>query len=168
MNAFLHRGCWFCYELRRTSKLLSSVVDANVLRLEHTRAQYIYIDDPRLQGEINHTLIGSMICDFFNCFFFPHAIQWLSILSVYLIDVLLHRGEEDLNSPISEEKPDLKDSVITWWKSLNRILAYRFLHVAQNGSLIDRQKAVYSLSYLKHLKGISGAQRIHPLPLQTS
>ncbi|XP_046486906.1 protein SERAC1 isoform X1 [Neodiprion pinetum] len=109
-------GCWFCYQLRQTSQILSSVVPTKVLDLEHTQAEYIYVDDPRLQ------------------------------------DVLLHRSNNDLNSTIVQEKPGITDTVITWWKSLNRSLAYRFLRIAQNGSLMDRQKAVYSLSYLKHLK----------------
>ncbi|XP_012256701.2 protein SERAC1 [Athalia rosae] len=109
-------GCWVCYELRLTSQQLSSVVNTRVLNLEHTQAQYIYVDDPHLQH------------------------------------VLLYQRKEELNSPIPKKKLNLSDTVAMWWKSVNRTLAYRFLNIAQNGSLNDRRKAVYSLGYLKHLK----------------
>ncbi|XP_078052257.1 protein SERAC1 isoform X3 [Augochlora pura] len=40
-------GCWCMYQLRQVSQILRSTVPANVLNLEQTHAQYIYIDDPR-------------------------------------------------------------------------------------------------------------------------
>ncbi|XP_076659101.1 protein SERAC1 isoform X3 [Halictus rubicundus] len=40
-------SCWFMYQLRQVSQILRSTVPVNVLNLEQTHAQYIYIDDPR-------------------------------------------------------------------------------------------------------------------------
>ncbi|XP_074094508.1 protein SERAC1 isoform X3 [Cotesia typhae] len=37
-------GSWFVYQVRETSKILRSTVATNVLNLEHTQAQYIYLD----------------------------------------------------------------------------------------------------------------------------
>ncbi|XP_011066797.1 PREDICTED: protein SERAC1 isoform X2 [Acromyrmex echinatior] len=42
-------GCWFLYQLRQVSQIIRSAVNTSVLNLEQTRAQYIYIDDPRFK-----------------------------------------------------------------------------------------------------------------------
>lgn len=42
-------GCWFLYQLRQISQIVRSTVNINVLNLEQTHAQYIYIDDPRFK-----------------------------------------------------------------------------------------------------------------------
>ncbi|KAL0099697.1 hypothetical protein PUN28_019834 [Cardiocondyla obscurior] len=44
-------GCWFLYQLRQISQIFRSTVNTNILNLEQTRAQYIYIDDPQFQYE---------------------------------------------------------------------------------------------------------------------
>ncbi|XP_015598964.1 protein SERAC1 isoform X2 [Cephus cinctus] len=109
-------GCWFLYQLRQTSQILRSSVTTNVLDLEQSQAQYIYIDDPRFK------------------------------------DVLMFRNKEDLRASIAEKPRTLTYIITKWWKSLNRNLAYKLLDLAQNGCASDREKAVYSLSRLKHLK----------------
>ncbi|XP_014212243.1 protein SERAC1-like [Copidosoma floridanum] len=40
-------GGWLFYQMRQTSVLLNSVVPKTIPELERTKAQYIYIDDPR-------------------------------------------------------------------------------------------------------------------------
>ncbi|XP_050458776.1 protein SERAC1 [Cataglyphis hispanica] len=42
-------SCWFLYQLRQISQIVRSAVNTNVLNLEQTHAQYIYIDDPRFK-----------------------------------------------------------------------------------------------------------------------
>ncbi|XP_072746379.1 protein SERAC1 [Anoplolepis gracilipes] len=42
-------SCWFLYQLRQISQIVRSTVNINVLNLEQTHAQYIYIDDPRFK-----------------------------------------------------------------------------------------------------------------------
>ncbi|KMQ95175.1 protein serac1 [Lasius niger] len=42
-------SCWFLYQLRQVSQIVRSTVNINVLNLEQTHAQYIYIDDPRFK-----------------------------------------------------------------------------------------------------------------------
>lgn len=66
----------------------------------------------------------------------------------------MFREKEDLNSYVKEKPQNLTNIIMKWWKSLNRSLAYRLLYMARNGSKKEREKAVYSLSNLKHLKGI--------------
>ncbi|XP_043278487.1 protein SERAC1 isoform X2 [Venturia canescens] len=46
-NEFNSRGCWFFYQVGRTTQILGSSVATNVLNLEKPQAQYIYIDHPR-------------------------------------------------------------------------------------------------------------------------
>ena len=60
-NYILFRGCWFLYQLRQVSQIIQSAVNTSVLNLEQTRAQYIYIDDPRFKG--NHPLSTTV----YNC-----------------------------------------------------------------------------------------------------
>ncbi|XP_012055483.1 PREDICTED: protein SERAC1 [Atta cephalotes] len=42
-------GCWFLYQLRQVSQIIRSAINTSILNLEQTRAQYIYIDDPRFK-----------------------------------------------------------------------------------------------------------------------
>ncbi|GAB1865692.1 Protein SERAC1 [Camponotus japonicus] len=42
-------SCWFLYQVRQVSQIVRSTVNINVLNLEQTHAQYIYIDDPRFK-----------------------------------------------------------------------------------------------------------------------
>ncbi|XP_011352205.1 protein SERAC1 isoform X2 [Ooceraea biroi] len=41
---------WFLYQLRQISRIVRSTVNTDVLNLEQTQAQYIYIDDPRFKN----------------------------------------------------------------------------------------------------------------------
>ncbi|XP_015109817.1 protein SERAC1 [Diachasma alloeum] len=67
-------------------------------------------------------------------------------------DLFVHTNENDLQSSISE-KPRTFSKVITkWWKSLNRSLAFRLVHIAKNGLKEERSRAIYTLGSLKHLK----------------
>lgn len=69
------------------------------------------------------------------------------------LDIFMFREKEDLNSHVKERPQNLTYVIMKWWKSLNRRLAYRLLDMARNGSKEEREKAVHSLSNLKHLKG---------------
>ncbi|XP_058803275.1 protein SERAC1 [Phymastichus coffea] len=40
-------GCWLAYQIKQTVSILNSVLPTNILNLEHSQAQYIYVDDPR-------------------------------------------------------------------------------------------------------------------------
>lgn len=44
-----NRSCWLIYQARETSQILRSLLSTNVLDLEKTQAQYIYLDDPRFK-----------------------------------------------------------------------------------------------------------------------
>lgn len=46
----VHRTGWFLYQLRQISRIARSAVNTDVLNLEQTQAQYIYIDDPRFKS----------------------------------------------------------------------------------------------------------------------
>ena len=65
----------------------------------------------------------------------------------------MFRNKEDLHSSVKEKPQTLSYLIMKWWKSLNRNLAHRLLYMAQHGSKKEREKAVHSLSSLKHLKG---------------
>jgi len=63
-NCIACRGCWFLYQLRQISRIVRSAVNTSVLNLEQTRAQYIYIDDPRFKGNrllSVHTMYASLM-----------------------------------------------------------------------------------------------------------
>ena len=65
----------------------------------------------------------------------------------------MFRKGEDLHSSVKEKPQTLSNMIMKGWKSLNRNLVYRLLHMAQNGSKEEREKAVQSMCSLKHLKG---------------
>ncbi|XP_076248337.1 protein SERAC1 [Calliopsis andreniformis] len=109
-------GCWFLYQLRQASQILRSTVATNVLSLEQSHAQYIYVDDPRFK------------------------------------DIFMFRNSENLQSFLPEQSPSFSQHVMKWWKSLNRNVAYKLLHMAQHGDKTERLKAVYTLNSLKYLK----------------
>ncbi|XP_033221806.1 protein SERAC1 isoform X2 [Belonocnema kinseyi] len=79
-------------------------------------------------------------------------INCLHIFIKFGIDVFMFRNKEDLQSSVKEKPRTLSYVIMKWWKSLNRSLAHRLLYMAQHGSTKEREKAVYSLSSLKHLK----------------
>ncbi|XP_011506367.1 PREDICTED: protein SERAC1 isoform X2 [Ceratosolen solmsi marchali] len=43
-------GCWILYQIRQTSILLNSIISPKVLELNHARAQYIYINNPKFEN----------------------------------------------------------------------------------------------------------------------
>ncbi|XP_054013372.1 protein SERAC1 [Hylaeus anthracinus] len=108
-------GCWFMYQLRQTSKILRSGIPPNVLNLEQSHAQYIYIDNPRYK------------------------------------DVFMFRTN-NLQSSIVEQSSSFSQTIMKWWKSVNRHVAYKLLYMAQHGDKIEHLKSVYMLNSLKYLK----------------
>ncbi|KAK0085773.1 hypothetical protein PV326_005798 [Microctonus aethiopoides] len=46
-KVFMIMSCWIFYQLREISRILRSTLATNVLNLEQTQAQYIYLDDPQ-------------------------------------------------------------------------------------------------------------------------
>ncbi|XP_076666289.1 protein SERAC1 isoform X2 [Andrena cerasifolii] len=80
-----------------------------------------------------------------------HA-QYIYIDDPRYKDVFMFRKNENLQSFLPEQSPSFSDIVMKWWKSLNRNLAYKLLHMAQHGDKTERLKAVYTLSSLKYLK----------------
>lgn len=79
-------------------------------------------------------------------------VQYIYVDDPRLKDIFMFREKDDLNSYVKEKPQNLSQIIMEWWKTLNRSLAYRLLHMARNGSKEEREKAVYSLSNLKHLK----------------
>ncbi|XP_051172225.1 protein SERAC1 isoform X2 [Leptopilina boulardi] len=79
-------------------------------------------------------------------------VQYIYVDDPRLKEIFMFREKEDLNSYVKEKPQNLTNIIMKWWKSLNRSLAYRLLYMARNGSKKERDKAVYSLSNLKHLK----------------
>ena len=80
-----------------------------------------------------------------------HA-QYIYIDDPRYKDVFMFRKNENLQSFLPERSPSFSDIIMKWWKSLNRNVAYKLLHMAQHGDRTERLKAVYTLNSLKYLK----------------
>ncbi|XP_017887631.1 protein SERAC1-like isoform X1 [Ceratina calcarata] len=109
-------GCWFLYQLREVSKILQYSVPTNILNIEQTQTQYIYVDDPRFK------------------------------------DILLYKNIGSLQSSVPVESFSFNNTILKWWKSLNRSIAYKLLTMAQIGDRTEKLRALYTLNSLKHLK----------------
>lgn len=72
---------------------------------------------------------------------------------VAMLDVLMLRKIENLQSSVPEQTRSFSNAIMKWWKSLNRSVAYKLLHMAQHSNEKDRMKALYNLNAMKHLKG---------------
>lgn len=64
------------------------------------------------------------------------------------------RKVENLQSSVPVESFSFAHIIMKWWKSLTRNVAYKLLNIAQTSNDTERLKALYTLTSLKHLKGI--------------
>ncbi|KAG7189606.1 hypothetical protein KM043_017290 [Ampulex compressa] len=80
-----------------------------------------------------------------------HA-QYIYIDDPRFKDVFMFREDKTAQSSALKTQHGLSTIVMKWWKSLNRNLAYRLLHMAQHGNKSERYKAVHTLNSLKYLK----------------
>lgn len=72
---------------------------------------------------------------------------------IVISDVFMFRKNKNLQSSMTEQSSSFSQIIIKWWKSLNHNVAYKLLHMAQNGEKTERLKAIYTLNSLKYLKG---------------
>lgn len=75
-------------------------------------------------------------------------------LFIILLDVLMLRKVENLQSSVPVQSLSFNHTVMKWWKSLTRNVAYKLLYIAQHGDVRERLKALCTLNSLKHLKSI--------------
>lgn len=66
----------------------------------------------------------------------------------------MFRKKENLQSPLPDQSLSFSHIIMKWWKSVNRNVAYKLLHMAQHGDKTERLRAVYTLNSLNYLKGI--------------
>lgn len=64
------------------------------------------------------------------------------------------RKIENLQSSVPMKSLSFDHTIMQWWKSLTRNMAYKLLDIAQHGNDAERLKALRSLYSLKHLKGV--------------
>lgn len=135
------------YQLRQVSQILQSSVPTNILSLEQPHTQYIYVDDPRFKG----------ICEKLYIKYNDLLIILCGInlnLFIIFLDVLMLRKVENLQSSVPIQSLSFNHTVMKWWKSLTRNVAYKLLYIAQHGNVRERLKALCTLNSLKHLKSI--------------
>ncbi|KZC14051.1 PREDICTED: protein SERAC1-like [Dufourea novaeangliae] len=80
-----------------------------------------------------------------------HA-QYIYIDDPRYKDVFMFRKTENLQTFVPEQSFSFSHVIMKWWKSLNRNVAYKLLHMAQNGDKTERLKAMHTLNSLKYLK----------------
>ncbi|CAK9797149.1 Protein SERAC1 [Anthophora quadrimaculata] len=81
----------------------------------------------------------------------PRA-QYIYVDDPRFKDVLMLRKIENLQSSVPEQSLSFSHTIMKWWKSLNRSVAYKLLNMAEHGNEKERLRALYTLSSLKHLK----------------
>lgn len=75
-------------------------------------------------------------------------------LFIIFLDVLMLRKVENLQSSVPVQSLSFNHTIMKWWKSLTRNVAYKLLYIAQQGNVRERLKALCTLNSLKHLKSI--------------
>lgn len=73
---------------------------------------------------------------------------------IMLLDVLMLRKVENLQSSVPVQSLSFNHTIMKWWKSLTRNIAYKLLYIAQHGNVRERLKALCTLNSLNHLKSI--------------
>lgn len=133
-------GGWLLYQVRQTSVQLNSVIPKTLPELQGTKAQYIYIDDPRFNG--NYFILLIILKS-----------QILMLVHIMFLDIFMIRPTDNL-SMILEKPKNLSYILTKWWKTLNRKLAFRLFHITQTGDKMERRRALNTLSSIKHLRGM--------------
>ncbi|OAD56460.1 Protein SERAC1 [Eufriesea mexicana] len=81
----------------------------------------------------------------------PHT-QYIYVDDPRFKDVLMLKKIENLQSSVPLKSLSFDHTIMKWWKSLTRNMAYKLLYIAQHGNNSERLKALCSLYSLKHLK----------------
>ncbi|XP_076619639.1 protein SERAC1 [Colletes latitarsis] len=126
-------SCWFLYQLRQTSQVLRSSVPTNVLNLEQSRAQYIYIDNPRFKDVFmfrkSRNLQSSIAEESPS---FSHIImKWWKSLNRNVAYKLLYMSQHG-------NKPERLKAIYTL-NSLKYLKDWHYQHIAQ---MLDAKTAV--------------------------
>lgn len=81
----------------------------------------------------------------------PHS-QYIYVDDPRFKDVLMLRKVENLQSSVPVQSLSFNHTIMKWWKSLTRNIAYKLLYIAQHGNVRERLKALCTLNSLNHLK----------------
>ncbi|XP_031826616.1 protein SERAC1 isoform X2 [Nomia melanderi] len=126
-------SCWLMYQLRQMSQILGSTVPTNVLNLEQTRAQYIYIDDPRFKDVLMFRKTKNLQSSVPNqTFSISHIIlKWWKSLSRNVAYKLLHLAQH------GDQTEQLK--ALYMLNSLQYLRDWHYQHIAQ---MLDAKTAI--------------------------
>lgn len=129
-------GCWFLYQLRKTSQVLRTTVTTDILNLEQARTSYIYIDKPQYKDIFTFHEKDSQ-----------HTTQKYTMVNNDIMNAIA-----SFNYNITNIVTIVTDIIADRWKALHQKLAYRLLHVARFGDEIECARAVKALCSLNYLE----------------